>query len=891
MTDSLNRLKAALADRYAIDEEIGSGGMATVYLAEDLKHQRKVAVKVLRPELAAVLGAQRFVQEITTTANLQHPHILPLFDSGEADGFLYYVMPYIEGETLRDKLNRETQLGIEEAVKITTEVADALDYAHRNNVIHRDIKPENILLHDGRPMVADFGIALAVSAAAGGRMTETGISLGTPHYMSPEQATAEKDLTNRSDIYSLGCVLYEMLTGEPPHTGASAQAIVMKIVTEDVQPVTELRKSVPAHVAAATAKSLEKLPADRFEGAAKFAEALTNPAFTKSIVQTDAPTGRSAVSNALSVKTLGALLAVFVALTLFGWLRPGPSMETRRIAVPPPPGTEFLPDGSTTVALSPDGETVVFVARMGDSMMLYRRSINDFDAEPIPGTEGAQVPFFSPEGEWVGFMTGSPRQVRKVPLAGGPVVTVAETGTFRRDALWRSDETIIIVADGGGLLTVPDRGGTLIPLTVLDTAAGELQHFGPRELDDGRLMFSIATRAGYRLATMAEGEQEWHVLQGDLRSASESDFRASPYYLPEGFLIGRSQGVWYAWPLDIDDGSVLGAGIRVLDEAWTHFSISDRGDVAYHAFPRGGPEAFVMRVDADGIAEPIVALEAGTWRWPRVSPDGTRLAIGTIGTGLAVGTSSMSNNIWVLDLQSGARHRLQTGGYQTEPVWSPDGQKIAFSGLVDSTSTIGIHVWNADGSGSGEVLYAGDFDTWPSSWSTDGQHFAFTGGDIDNDVWVVDLDSTRTLHQVTDLSSDQRNPVFSPDGQWLAYQSDESGRFEVVVVPYPELDAKHPISFDGGTEPIWGQNGRQLYYRNGRRMMRVAVRTAPGFAVGAPEELFRGAFEQDLSRDRSYDVTPDGNHFFLLQADPAAAPELRIVTNWIEELKAKVGNE
>ncbi len=241
MTKITSRLSTALADRYKIERRLGEGGMATVYLAEDLKHKRKVAVKVLRPELAAVLGAERFVQEITTTANLQHPHILPLHDSGDADGFLYYVMPYIEGETLRDKLNRESQLSIDEAVKITTEVADALDYAHRSNVIHRDIKPENILLHDGRAMVADFGIALAVSAAAGGRMTETGLSLGTPHYMSPEQATAEKDLTNRSDIYSLGTVLYELLAGAPPHLGGSAQQIIMKIVTDEARPITELR--------------------------------------------------------------------------------------------------------------------------------------------------------------------------------------------------------------------------------------------------------------------------------------------------------------------------------------------------------------------------------------------------------------------------------------------------------------------------------------------------------------------------------------------------------------------------------------------------------------------------------------------------------------------------
>src|ERR671913_1218317 len=249
MTVPSERLSAALADRYRIERELGQGGMATVYLAHDLKHERKVALKVLKPELAAVLGAERFVVEIKTTAALQHPHILPLFDSGTADGFLFYVMPFIDGETLRSKLDRETQLGIDESVRIAANVADALDYAHRHGVIHRDIKPENILLHDGRPMVADFGIALAVSAAAGGRMTETGMSLGTPHYMSPEQATAEKEISARSDVYSLGSVLYEMLTGSPPHTGASAQQVIMKIVTEDAAPVTKLRKAVPPNVA------------------------------------------------------------------------------------------------------------------------------------------------------------------------------------------------------------------------------------------------------------------------------------------------------------------------------------------------------------------------------------------------------------------------------------------------------------------------------------------------------------------------------------------------------------------------------------------------------------------------------------------------------------------
>ncbi|NNG15319.1 MAG: serine/threonine protein kinase, partial [Gemmatimonadales bacterium] len=264
MTDTIDRLKAALTDRYTIDREVGAGGMATVYLAHDVKHDRDVALKVLRPELAAVIGAERFLAEIKTTANLQHPHILPLFDSGEADSFLFYVMPYIEGEPLRDRLDRETQLPVDDAVRIASEVASALDYAHRHDVIHRDIKPENILLHDNQALVADFGIALAASKAGGSRMTETGMSLGTPHYMSPEQAMGDRELDARSDVYALGCVLYEMLVGEPPFTGPSAQAVVAKVMTEEPAAPTNVRKTVPPGVGATTLRALQKLPADRF---------------------------------------------------------------------------------------------------------------------------------------------------------------------------------------------------------------------------------------------------------------------------------------------------------------------------------------------------------------------------------------------------------------------------------------------------------------------------------------------------------------------------------------------------------------------------------------------------------------------------------------------------
>ena len=486
MPEITSRLSNALADRYKIERHLGEGGMATVYLAEDLKHKRKVAVKVLRPELAAVLGAERFVQEITTTANLQHPHILPLFDSGEADGFLYYVMPYIEGETLRDKLNRETQLGIEEAVSITTAIADALDSAHQQGVIHRDIKPENILLHQGRPMVADFGIALAMSAAAGGRMTETGLSLGTPHYMSPEQATAEKDITYRSDIYSLGSVLYEMLTGEPPHLGGSAQAIIMKIVTEEARPVTELRKSVPPHVAAATAKSLEKLAADRFGTARAFADALMDPTFASAPVEREI-SGVRGWRNRVSAPVLTAVLLAVVAL--WGWMRPGraPVMEAIRYNYGLPDGEQLVPTFGVSIAVSPDGVRIAYVGSAEKGRQLWIRERDQLRGTPLPGSEDAWQPFFAPDGRAVGFVTGD-RQLKVASLTGDPPLTLVDGGLNRYGGTWAADGQVYF-GTAVGLMRMTAAGGGR-------ARASHRARFGQPGSDRPRVAGRVAQREG-----------------------------------------------------------------------------------------------------------------------------------------------------------------------------------------------------------------------------------------------------------------------------------------------------------------------------------------------------------------------------------------------------------
>ena len=319
MTDVIPRLNAALSGRYTVDRQLGEGGMATVYLAEDLKHGRKVALKVLKPELAAAVGAERFLAEIRTTASLQHPHILPLHDSGEADKLLFYVMPHVEGESLRDRLDREHQLPVDEAVRIATNVAEALDYAHARGVIHRDIKPANILMQAGKPVIADFGIALAVSVGGAGRLTETGLSLGTPHYMSPEQATADVSVGPATDIWALGCVLYEMLVGEPPYRGSTPAAVLGKIVNAEPASATAARKSVPANVDATIRKALEKVPADRFTSASEFTRALADRGFRHGAEEAAVVAVGAAAQGPWKRLSIGfaALAAVFALTTVW----------------------------------------------------------------------------------------------------------------------------------------------------------------------------------------------------------------------------------------------------------------------------------------------------------------------------------------------------------------------------------------------------------------------------------------------------------------------------------------------------------------------------------------------------------------------------------------------
>ncbi len=882
MTGVPDRLAAALADRYRIERELGQGGMATVYLAEDLKHKRNVALKVLKPELAAVLGADRFVQEITTTAALQHPHILPLFDSGTVEGFLYYVMPFIDGETLRNKLDRETQLGVDEAVKITTEVADALDYAHRNGVIHRDIKPENILLHDGRPMVADFGIALAVSAAAGGRMTETGLSLGTPHYMSPEQATAEKEITARSDVYSLASVLYEMLTGNPPHTGASAQQIIMKIVTEEAAPVTSLRKSVPPRVAAALAKALEKLPADRFSSAREFADVLAGITPIPMLTGTG---GRQGVGRSASVVRHPLVVGLAVgllgtsALAVTQWSAAhreiAPEVVRFNVSIPSSVLVGNVAVG-TSVAISPDGKTVAYVsAGESGASQLFTRLIDQDTPTPLTGTEGAQQPCFSPDGQWIAYLVLD--AIWKVEVSGGTPVMVGKTSWPPTGLVW-SSSGLIIMGTGKGLLALPAAGGgTVQVLTPTDSAAGDLFFNQPRTVPDGEtVLFAIAGAGNTPVRLGAYSSRTKEVTRFDL------DVTDPLGYLDETLVYAAATGAIMAVDLDLQEGRVRGdpvalgisAQVRVVGASDAALSVT--GTLVYLS----ANADLVLGWAAPGTPfEPLLPTP-GLYSYPRLSPDGRRIA-------LAIGAGGRSD-IWVYDLASFTLQRLTSAGFFNDrPEWTPDGARVVYRSDEGGRSAI---MWvPADLSAPPEPLLSSPVhDFYEAVVSPDGGALVYQIDDSQADVMYRLLEGDTAARAVAATLSVEAQPRLSPDGRWVAFVTDASGTSQVVVQPFPGPGGQVQISNTGGSEPVWARDGRRIFYRDGRQVIAAEVTTDGGFAVTGRTELFPDDFMFALAPHANYDVSPDGRR--LLMTRSLEEPKLVVVYGWLTEFRARMAS-
>ena len=888
MTSIDARLSGALADRYRLERELGQGGMATVYLAEDLKHHRKVAIKVLHPELSAVLGSERFLKEIELTANLQHPHILPLFDSGAADGLLYYVMPYVEGESLRSRLTREKQLPIPDAVRIAGEAAGALDYAHRRNVVHRDIKPENILLHDGRALVADFGIALAVVQAGGSRMTQTGLSLGTPQYMSPEQAMGEREISPRSDLYALGCVTYEMLTGEPPFTGPTAQAIVARVMTEAPRPITSQRHTVPEHVEAAVLTALEKLPADRFASASEFAAALSGSAAVR---QTGRLTGAPATAAPPHRRTVALTIvpwALSIGLAaLAGWAllhRPAlPRQAEIRVSLTPPGEIRILDIGGPPAVISPDGSTLVFVGRvMGRSLQLFRWALAGGLPIPLAGTENGQFPFFSPDGASVGFLANG--QLRRVPLEGGSVLTIGNApgslvGSVR-GITW-TDRGEIVFATTTQLWRIPVDGSPARSLE-LDTGTSDTlgrlyAHFPDAMPGGGAILAGVMSAANARepelaLVSLADGKVT------PLGQAGEN-----PHYVQPGYVaFTNSRGSLLAVRFDRGARRVVGPprtiaeGVMLGTGGYGKLSVSRAGTVVYF---EGliQEQRHLLRVDRQGKATPLEASPRN-YNAPRISPDGRRIVV-TVGP-----VPNPPMDLWVFDLKLGNLLRVTSDSTSTHAEWSADGER-----LIHRQAGVPYHVMatTPDGSQPPVALYETRADLWEVVPSRTGDTLItreLSTPENDRDLLLVPLKPRGPAVPFAAGPRIQAEPALSPDGKWLAYASEESGSFEVYVRAFPGPGPRYQASAGGGTAPRWNPRGGELFLLSRDSVVAVSVHASgAGLELGRGKGLFANQFAP-LNYHAPYDVSPDGSWFvFVGGTGTSFSSSVRLVLNWFEQ--------
>jgi len=861
---SFDRLTAALSRSYRLERELGQGGMATVYLAHDLKHERDVAIKVLHPDLGAALGGERFLSEIRTTARLQHPHILPLLDSGDADGLLYYVMPLVTGETLRARLDREQQLPVEDAVRIAREVADALGYAHGLGVIHRDIKPENILLQGGHALVADFGIALAVQSAGGQRMTQTGLSLGTPQYMSPEQAMGEKMIDARSDIYALGAVTYEMLVGEAPFTGPSVQAIVARLITEEPRDIGAQRKSVPEHVEATVLRALEKLPADRFATATEFAAALADSG-TIARHGTRATTTRAKTAPPLTRRTIAAALALLVGGAVLGALAMSGSRATAATdgaftvtSLLPPPGGTF--GEKRSLALSPDGRRLAFVfAAANGTRNLWIRGVDQLDAEAVAGSTGADAPFWSPDGRSLGFfdsgyllVTDATGQLRRLcPVAGAAGGSWSTTG-------------VILFSDGEGISTVPAGGGTcqrVVPRTSGPRLKALFLPDGKRMLiSRGRFEEMVAaTLDGKTIRTLPVRTSEFAVVApGYLLTQSETDVRALD-----------------AYRMNLTSLEVEGSLVRVASEVRSQggvpsFSVSANGVLAY--LP-GGQDRPYLVYDAAGVLRDTVPVE-GTWtvgvRPARAGPATVAVAGNTAG-------------IWLYDLEASRGTRVlvndstfPTGVFAfgtTYPVFNADGTHMVYAmrgtnkcRIVDrdlrtsAERVIGTAISRSAGE-SGCLS--------PVDWSADGRLLLVRR---DSTLRIMPVDGTAEVGAIVRPGL-VREGRFSPDGRLIAYSSEESGRAEIYVQALPS-GAPVVVSLDGGRWPAWTRGGRAVTYVTPDGRVETAEITAAGAPVGKPRVLFaiptwrRSTFDDDGT---GLAVVGDGDRYLVRQSSTGLA--------------------
>ena len=875
---------------YEVLEKIGQGGMGEVYRARDRKLGRDVALKVLpasfaeNPERLA-----RFEHEAKLLASLNHPHIATLYDLEDEDGVRFLTMELVDGETLAERIARGP-IAFSEAVALFVQIAEGLEAAHKKGVVHRDLKPANIkITSEGVVKILDFGLAKALQSEEIDRQahasesptmtkgTALGVILGTAPYMSPEQARG-KPIDKRTDVWSFGCCLYEALTGSPAFGGETVSDTIAKLLERE--PVWEaLPKTTAVALRTLLKRCLRKDPNKRLHDIAdariELEEIESSPSETSQPAA--APQGKAMLGVTI---VFGMVLGVSL-LSLVG---SGEIEDARvvRSVMPLDPATGLtLLHVSPSVAISPDGRRVAFVGGPSSSRRLYIRALNEPAARVVEGTVGASMPFFSPDGSWLGF--AADRKLMKVSISGGAPISIVDRQGFRRGASWGPDGWIVYNRSfNSGLSRVHEEGGEPEVLTTPDPLKRERTHRLPDVLPGGKaVLFTLGT-------TDIPTFDEASIAVLDLETRQYRilfEGGTSPRFSSTGHIVYARDGELLAVPFDIDALEVRGSPIPVVAGVSTsplggnaEFALSHNATLIYSPGDSWGDDNRVVWVDRAGRLAPLIDAPRSYLQELRLSPDGKSLAVWIDGA---------NSSVWIYDIARGTLGRLTSSSFMNNnPVWAPDGEWIAFRSDRDGGNA-NLYVQAISGTGEAERVTISAHLQDAGSWSPDGRLVAFDELSLDTgvDLWTVDLVEDRTTTPYLQTEFNEQAPSFSPDGRWIAYQSDATGRDEIYIGPFPASTHRWQVSTEGGVEPRWSSDGRELFYRSGRKMMAVDVQTGSEPILGKPIALF----ETSEGIGNAFDVAPDAQRFVMIDesADPLP-PYLNLVLNWDEELKRMV---
>ena len=897
---------------YEIVAPLGAGGMGEVYRARDTRLDRTVAIKVLPQHLADTPEArQRFEREARAVSALNHPHICTLFDVGSQDGTKYIVMEYLEGETLAARLEK-TVLPLEQVLRTGIEVADALDKAHRAGIIHRDLKPGNIMLTKSGAKLLDFGLAKASLPLAAGAtltvaptqttpVTQQGVIVGTFLYMSPEQVEG-KELDPRSDLFSFGSVLYEMLTGRAAFQGRSQLSVASAILEKDPEPISALQPMTPPALDRTVRQCLAKDPEDRWQTARDLLLELRWIAEGGSQAGVPAPVVSHRKTRERTSSAIAGVLALIAIASTIGYVQraPKPTQPIRLSAELGADATLSTTDYGADAVLSPDGTRLAFVAEGADKKQhLYVRSLDQMQATVLFGTEEARDPFFSRDGQWIVFFAGT--ELKKISVQGGVAVTLCDVAGGRgRGGSW-GDDGIIVFSPGSGtaLFKVSSAGGTPEPYTTLDKQKGEDTQRWPQSLPGakGVLFTSSTTGFGFDDADIVV----YSAVSGKSKTVLHDGYYAR--YLPTGHLVYVHKNTLFAVPFDIKRLEVTGQPAPVVEGVATsgtggaQFSVSDSGTLMYLAGSAVNRGVSIYWMDAAGKFTPLRETP-GNYNDLVISPDGKRLAMDI--------SSGNRSDIWLYEWERDALTRLTFSGDQNyNPVWTPDGQRIVYASAEKGAVP---NLWwiRADGAGDAQRLTESKGPQYPSSWSPDGKTLAFfqQKPGIGWDIMTLPVEGSEKSgwkpgqpKPFVSTPSTEAFPLFSPDGRWIAYMSSESGPFEVYVRPFPGPGGKWQISTGGGRLPEWSRNGKELFYLTSDQKIMVVSYTSSGESFRADKARLwsPGQFTDRATNisNINFSQHPDGKRFAVLKtsgAETAPPPisKVSFIFNFFDELRRKV---